>query len=105
MKMLSCMLVVRYNAWMINDALKRQLRALVGRQVKYRGQACQIIEVLDSEQALVVQCSATDSPRSIQGNQFGEASRRVQTCHTLQLYDGDLQLNVEIVNWINQAPF
>ena len=78
---------------------------MVGRQVKYRGQACQIIEILDSEQALVVQCNATDLPRSIQGNQFGEASRRVQTCHTLKLYDDDHQLNVEIVDWLTQASF
>jgi len=88
---------------MIDNALKRRLRALVGRHVEYRGHACQVIEVLDSEQALVVQCSLADSPRTIQGNQFGEATRRVQACHTLPLYDEDRELNPDIVDWLNQA--
>ncbi len=88
---------------MIEDTLKRRLRALVGRQVEYHGHTCQIIEVLDSEQALVVQCSLLDSPRTIQGNQFGEATRRVQACHTLPLYDEDRKLNPDIIDWLDQA--
>ena len=89
---------------MIDDALKRQLRALVGCRVEYHGQPCQIIEVLDSEQALVLQClAASASPATIQGNQFGEANRRVQTCHTIPLFDDASELNLEILSWLNQA--
>ncbi len=89
---------------MIDDALKRRLRALVGQQVEYCGQLCQIIEVLDSEQALVVQCMpATLSPPAIQGNQFGEATRRVQACHTIKLYDERRQLDADISHWLDQA--
>ena len=103
LRMLSRILVVRYNALMIDDVLKCQLRALIGCRVEYRGRVCQIIEVLDSEQALVVQCISTDSPPAIQGNQFGEATRRVQTCHTVQLFDSTHKLNPEIATWLNQA--
>ncbi len=89
---------------MIDDALKRQLRALVGCRVEYHGQPCQIIEVLDSERALVLQCLlATDSTATIQGNQFGEANRRVQACHTIPLFDDANDLNVDILSWLNQA--
>jgi len=89
---------------MIDDALKCQLRALVGRRVEYHGQPCQIIEVLDSERALVLQCLATSaSSATIQGNQFGEANRRVHRCHTLPLFDDASELNVEILSWLNQA--
>ena len=101
---LSRILIVRYNVPMIDDELKRQLRALVGRRVEYRGQTCEIIEVLYSEQALVVQCISTSSPPAIQGNQFGEATRRVKACHTVQLFD-DGKLDPEIASWLDQAPF
>jgi len=88
---------------MIDDAFKRQLRALVGCRVEYQGQPCQIIEVLDSEQALVVQCIAESSAPAIQGNQFGEATRRVQTCHTVPLFDPERELNPEIISWLNRV--
>jgi len=94
---------VRYNSTMIDDALKRQLRNLIGSQVQYLGQLCQVIEVLDSEQALVVQCISATSAPSIQGNQFGEATRRVNVCHTIKLYGETNQLNAEISDWLNQA--
>jgi hypothetical protein len=87
---------------MIDDTLKRQLRALIGNQVEYRGRLCQVIEVLDSEQALVVQCLSTTSPPAIQGNQFGEATRRVQACHTIKLYDESHRLDPDISQWLNQ---
>jgi len=88
---------------MINDALKRQLRTLIGCRVNYHGQACQVIEVLDSEQSLVVQCITASATPAIQGNQFGEATRRVQTCHTIPLFDDAHELNMEIISWLDQA--
>ncbi len=87
---------------MIENTLKHQLRALIGSRVEYAGQVCQIIEVLDSDQALVVQCTSADSTPAIQGNQFGEATRRVQACHTVQLYDSEQQLNPEIIRWLKR---
>ncbi len=100
---LSRALIVRYNVPMIDDALKHKLRALVGCRVEYRGKACQVIEVLDSEQALVVQCIAVNATPAIQGNQFGEATRRVKACHTVQLFDDAHSLNPLIVSWLDQA--
>jgi len=88
---------------MIDDTLKRRLRALTGRRVNYQGQACQVIEVLDSEQALVVQCLAASTAPAIQGNQFGEATRRVQACHTIPLFDETRQLHPDIAGWLDQA--
>ena len=61
---------------MIEPLLLEQLRSLVGRQVEYSGHSCRIVEVLDSEHALVIRCEGKE--RVIQGNQFGEANRRVQ---------------------------
>ncbi len=87
---------------MIDASLKHRLRALVGRRVLYRGESCQIIEVLDSEQALVVQCSES-AHRTIQGNQFGEATRRVQACHTLPLFGENRELDPDIRDWLDQA--
>ncbi|MEN8761868.1 MAG: hypothetical protein ABF290_05490 [Thiogranum sp.] len=78
--------------------LLQQLRLLVGKSVQYRGHACRIIEVLDAENSLVVRCEGRQ--RVIQSNQFGEATRRVQQCHTLPLFDENDTLNSVIGAWL-----
>ncbi len=82
----------------MDTKLLQQLRVLVGKPVAYRGYACRIIEVLDSENALVVRCESR--PHVIQGNQFGEATRRVQQTHTLPLFDENETLNPVIGGWL-----
>lgn len=82
----------------MDTKMLQQLRVLVGKPVAYRGYACRIIEVLDSENALVVRCEG--SQRVIQSNQFGEATRRVQQCHTLPLFDENDKLNPVIGEWL-----
>lgn len=69
---------------MHSDELGR-LRVLIGRRVSYRNHACRVIEILDTERALVLRCEG--DTRGIQANQFGEANRRVQECITLPLFD------------------
>ena len=83
---------------MVESTLLQQLRLLVGKRVEYSGHACRVIEILDSEKALVLQCE--DKPPVIQGNQFGEATRRVQQCHTLRLFDENGTLNPVINEWL-----
>ncbi len=83
---------------MIDSVLLEQLRSLVGRRVEYSGHSCRIVEVLDSEHALVIRCEGKE--RVIQGNQFGEANRRVQEYHTLPLFDETSQLNPIVRNWL-----
>ena len=78
--------------------LLQQLRALIGKTLRYSGHSCRIIEVLDHENALVLRCE--DDERVIQGNQFGEATRRVQRCHTLPLFDEHQSLNPVIRSWL-----
>jgi len=82
----------------MDTKLLQQLRLLVGKSVQYRGQACRIIEVLDAENALVVRCEG--GQRVIQSNQFGEATRRVQQCHTLSLFDEHDKLNPVVEEWL-----
>jgi hypothetical protein len=82
----------------MESKLLRQLRSLVGKPVEYNGHACRIIEVLDAENALVVRCEGRQ--RVIQHNQFGEATRRVQQCHTLPLFDDNDDLNPVIGEWL-----
>jgi len=82
----------------IDTQLLQQLRALIGTPVEYAGQPCRVIEVLDSEQALVLRCE--HSATVIQGNQYGEAARRVPQCHTLPLFDEDGALDAMISAWL-----
>ncbi len=79
--------------------LLQQLRQLIGRTLVYGGHSCQLIEVLDRENAVVLRCE--DGERVIQGNQFGEATRRVQRCHTLPLFDEQRSLNPVIRAWLD----
>jgi len=76
----------------------QQLRSLIGRSLVYGGHSCQIIEILESENALVLRCE--DSERIIQANQFGEATRRVKRHHTLPLFDEHQALNPIIAAWL-----
>jgi hypothetical protein len=78
--------------------LLQQLRSLIGRSLVYGGHSCQIIEILEGENALVLRCE--DSERIIQGNQFGEATRRVKHHHTLPLFDEHRALNPIIAAWL-----
>ena len=84
---------------MIDTNLLQQLRRLVGKHVAYSGHACRVIEILDSEKSLVLRCE--DRQPVIQGNQFGEATRRVRQCHTLQLFDETGELNAVITSWLD----
>jgi len=85
----------------IDTNLLKQLRRLVGKRVAYSGHACRVIEILDSEKSLVLRCE--DRQPVIQGNQFGEATRRVQQCHTLHLFDETGELNPVITSWLDPA--
>jgi hypothetical protein len=76
-----------------------QLRSVIGKSVEYRGSACRIIEVLHSEHALVVECQ--NEQHVIQGDQYGEAHRRVRQCYTLALFDHDGQLDPLIQLWLD----
>ncbi|HFD79444.1 MAG TPA: hypothetical protein ENK05_03470 [Gammaproteobacteria bacterium] len=86
---------------MIDAQLLQRLRSLVGRHIHYQNHACSVIEVLDSEKALVLRCEGPD--RVIQGNQFGEASRRVRECHTLPLFDEEGRLNPVVEGWLEES--
>jgi hypothetical protein len=83
----------------MESLLLERLRTLVGRTLSYDGHRCQIIEILERENALVLRCE--DSERVIQGNQFGEATRRVKRCHTLPLFDQQQSLNPVILDWLS----
>ncbi len=82
----------------MDTLLLEQLRALIGRTLSYSGHHCRIIEILERENALVLRCE--DSERVIQGNQFGEATRRVKLTHTLPLFDHHQSLNPVICSWL-----
>lgn len=60
---------------MNEDELNTRLRGMIGQAVYLSGQPCRVIEFLEREMNLVLQPLVGD--KAIQGNQFGEARRRV----------------------------
>jgi hypothetical protein len=76
------------------DKKCEHLLTLIGRQVSYHQQQCEIIEVLDGCQ-LVLQ--VLDKGSNIQSTQYGEGHRTVPQTHTLNVFDADGALHPDII--------
>jgi len=72
----------------------KQLLTLIGHQLVYQEDLCEIIEILD-ECELVLQVLESES--SIQATQYGEGHRTVPMTYILPLYDGEGELHAEII--------
>jgi len=70
------------------------LLALLGQQVVYQGQQCEIIELLE-ECNLVLQVLKPDT--SIQASQYGEGHRTVPVTYILPVFDGEGVLHSEML--------
>lgn len=70
------------------------LLALIGQQVIYQNQQCEIIELLDGCQ-LVLQVLKSD--KNIQATQYGEGHRTVPITHILPIFDGEGCLHSDLV--------
>jgi len=70
------------------------LLALLGRQVVYQQQQCEIIELLDGCE-LVLQVLESDT--SIQATQYGEGHRAVPVTYILSVFDGEGELHTELI--------
>lgn len=71
-----------------------QLLTLIGQQLVYQQQSCEIIELLDGCE-LVLQVLESDT--SIQATQYGEGHRAVPVTYTLSIFDGEGELHPELV--------
>lgn len=76
-----------------NEDLQR-LRDAIGQVVQVQDRACRIMEVLEDEACVVVECLGMD--KTIQPNQFGDATRRVAQTRTIPLYDREHRPNPDI---------
>ena len=66
-----------------------RLRNLIGLRVHHMGHDCTIIEVLDDDPAVVLQCEKGFDV--IQANQFGDPARRVPATSTVPVFGSDGQ--------------
>jgi hypothetical protein len=71
-----------------------QLLTLIGQQLVYQHQRCEIIELLDDCE-LVLQ--VLDAERNIQATQYGEGHRAAPKTYTLPVFDGEGELHPELV--------
>jgi len=95
--------VLSYNTiWtglsMDNEVIE-DLKSLLGRTLTYHGESCVIIELLQSENTLVLQCDKRQT--TIQANQFGDANRRAPNYHSLPLLVEHGALNPIIADWLS----
>lgn len=59
----------------------KQLHQYIGQEITYNGKRCQLIEILETESALVFTCINNDT--NIQGDQHGNAHRKVHATYTV----------------------
>lgn len=80
-----------------------RLRQLIGESLSYQGSTYRVIEVMADGPALVLRSLGTET--SIQGNQYGEASRRLRRTVTLPIHveDGN-RLNPELADLLHNVP-
>lgn len=71
------------------------LLALLGQQVVYQHQQCEIIELLDDCELVLQVLESNDT--SIQATQYGEGHRAVPSTHILPVYDGEGELHTEMI--------
>lgn len=71
-----------------------KLLTLMGQQLVYQQQQCEIIELLDGCE-LVLQVLKPSN--NIQASQYGEGHRAVPTTYTLSIFDGEGELHPELV--------
>ena len=70
-----------------------QLLALIGQQLIYQQQQCEIIELLDDCE-LVLQVLEDDT--NIQATQYGEGHRSVPVTYIIPVFDGEGELHNEL---------
>ena len=77
-----------------NNSTCEHLLLLLGQQVVYQQQQCEIIELLDGCE-LVLQVLENDT--SIQATQYGEGHRAVPVTHILSIFDGEGNLHQDLI--------
>ena len=77
-----------------NNVPCEHLLALIGQQVTFRHQRCEVIELLDGCE-LVLQVLEDDT--NIQATQYGEGHRAVPVTYTLPVFDGEGELHAELI--------
>ena len=73
---------------------RQELLALIGRQIVFQQQQCEIVELLD-DCKFVLQVIEND--RNIQATQYGEGHRTVPVTHILPIFDGEGNLHAELL--------
>jgi len=68
--------------------------ALIGRQIFFQQQQCEIVELLD-DCKFVLQVLEND--RNIQATQYGEGHRTVPVTYILPIFDGAGNLHAELL--------
>jgi len=70
------------------------LLALIGRQLVFQHQQCEIVELLD-DCKFVLQVLENDT--SIQATQYGEGHRAVPVTYILPIFDGEGDLHADLL--------
>lgn len=77
-----------------NDLSTENLLTLIGRQVIYQHQKCEIIELLEGREFIL---QVIEDGSNIQPTQYGEGHRTVPVTYSLPVFDGEGELHSELI--------
>ncbi len=77
-----------------NEQITAHLLTLIGRQVIYQQQQCEIIELLDDSEFVL---QALEDDTNIQPSQYGEGHRNVPVTYVVPIFDGAGDLHPDLI--------
>ena len=87
-----------------NEPFVQRLRQLIGRDCRFYGRHCRIVEVLHSERRVVLEARDRDPP--ILRDQYGQAARRGYEHIEVPMFDSDDGFSDDLLHLLDslQAP-
>ena len=77
-----------------NEKITAHLLTLIGRQVVYQQQECEIIELLDDSEFVL---QVLEDNTNIQPSQYGEGHRNVPITYVVPIFDGTGDLHPDLI--------
>ncbi|MDO7596613.1 MAG: hypothetical protein MUQ51_03770 [Pseudomonadota bacterium] len=74
-----------------------QLLTLMGHQLVYQQQRCEIIELLDGCELVLQVLEVLEADSNIQASQYGEGHRAAPKTYVLPVFDGEGELHPELI--------
>ena len=89
------------NSSLTETEVTRRLRKLIGKRFVWEGQDALLVELLEDSKQLVFEVNDTRAP--VQGDQYGNATRRQRRFIEVSLFDHESVLRPEVLELLSRG--